>query len=280
LLIFDNPNHQQTNCSLKGGFAMSQQNLPIDLKTPKVKKTDYLYLPLVKLTPQSITPNHLSLIRMILAFPIIILIFLHFFKVAGVFFLVAAIFDGLDGALARFRNQETKLGAIIDPSADKAVNFMVWIGFLFYVKNNVYLGSILTIIIIDSLLFGIALFKFFIKDIFPKLEKNHRYFEELGIPQIIHQIDVSRTGANKWGKTKMVLQIIVISSLLLFDPATSFRLHEVFSFLPYRLTLLHFSFPLLIACIVFGVLSLYGHVQVISFKKEEKAENFINKNPD
>jgi phosphatidylglycerophosphate synthase len=247
---------------------MYQKKLPIYRKYPKIKTSDLLYWPLVKITPKSITPNHLSVIRMVMAFPIIILIFLHFFKPAAVFFLVAAILDGLDGALARFRNQETKLGAIIDPSADKAVNFMVWIGFLFYIKNDIYLGSILSIIIIDSCLFGVALFKFFIKDIFPKLEKSHSNFEELGIPQIIHQIDVSRTGANKWGKTKMVLQIIVISSLLLFDPATSFRLHEVFTFLPYRLTLLHFSFPLLIACIVFGILSFYGHIQVISFKKE------------
>ncbi|MCX6743843.1 MAG: hypothetical protein NT116_06475, partial [Candidatus Parcubacteria bacterium] len=155
-------------------------------------------------------------------------------------------------------------------------------GFLFYIKNNIYLGSILTIIIIDSCLFGVALFKFFIKDIFPKIDKSHGYFEELGIPQMIHQIDVSKTGANKWGKTKMVLQIIVISSLLLFDPATSIRLHEVFTFLPYRLTLLHFSFPLLVTCIVFGLLSLYGHIQVINFSKEDAQlflpgmENYVN----
>ncbi len=241
-------------------------------KHPRMKKTDYLYLPLIKITPKPITPNHLSLIRLLLALPIIVLIFLHFFKVAAVFFLIAAIFDGLDGALARYRDQETKLGAIIDPTADKAVNFMVWIGFLFYIKNDIYLGSILTIIIIDSCLFAVALLKFFIKDIFPKLEKSSHYFEELGIPQIINEIDVSRTGANKWGKTKMVLQIIVISALLLFDPATSVRLHETFMFLPDHLSLLHLSFPLLVACIVFGLLSLYGHIQVISFNKEKGPE--------
>lgn len=247
---------------------MYLKKLPIYQKHPKIKLSDPLYLPLIMITPESITPNHLSLIRMLMSFPIIVLIFLHFFKLAGIFFLVAAILDGLDGALARFRNQETKLGAIIDPSADKVVNFMVWISFLFYIKNDIYLGSIMAIIIIDSCLFGIALFKFFIKDIFPKLDKSSHYFKELGLPDIIHQIDVSKTGANKWGKTKMVLQIIVISALLLFDPATSLRLHETFSFLP-KLTLLHLSYPILIACIFFGLLSLYGHIQVISFSKEE-----------
>ncbi|MCX6745133.1 MAG: CDP-alcohol phosphatidyltransferase family protein [Candidatus Parcubacteria bacterium] len=252
---------------------MYQQDLPVYLENPKLKKSDYLYLPLIKITPKSITPNHLSLIRMLLALPIILLIFLHFFKVAGAFFLVAAILDGLDGALARYRNQETKLGAIIDPTADKAVNFLVWIGFLFYIKNDIYLGSILTIIIIDSCLFAVAVFKFFIKDIFPKLEKSSHYFEELGMPQMIHEIDVSRTGANKWGKTKMVLQIIVISALLLFDPATSIKLHTAYTFLPEQLTLLHLSFPLLVACIVFGLLSLYGHIQVISFGKQSSNEN-------
>ena len=227
------------------------------------KKHDYLFLPLIKLLPMSITPNHLSMLRLILAFPIIVLTCLHFYKLTGALFLVAAILDGLDGSMARLRKQETKIGTILDPTADKVVNFSVFIGLLFHVKTSTYLSLILVIIIIDTCLFGIALFKFFVKDIFPKIDKKHH--DEMGFPEMMQQITISKTGANRWGKIKMVAQVIVISALLLFDPQTSLWVHTKIAYLPDIITLLHFSFPLLIACIILGLLSLYGHLSVIKF---------------
>jgi len=235
---------------------------------PKIKKHDYIFLPFIKLLPMSVTPNHLSLLRLILALPIIILTCTHFYKTTGVFFLIAAFLDGMDGSMARLRNQETKIGAILDPTADKIVNMMVFIGFLFYVKTNTYLTLILAIIIIDACLFGVALFKFFVKDILPKIDKEHHY--EMGITPMIHSTKVSQTGANKWGKIKMVLQVIVISALLLFDPDTSIWIHTRLALLPDIVTLLHLSFLLLLACIFFGLLSLYGHIKVIEFDSNAK----------
>jgi phosphatidylglycerophosphate synthase len=102
----------------------------------------------------------------------------------------------------------------------------------------------------------------------PWLDQKHLLSNDMGLPEIIHEVEVSRTGANKWGKIKMVLQVIVISALLLFDPQTSIWIHGKYAFLPDKLTLLHLSFPLLIVCIILGVLSLYGHFQAIQFKKE------------
>jgi len=228
----------------------------------RIKKHDYLFLPLIKILPQWITPNHLSALRLCLFLPLILLMLLHFFKTVAVLFILAAILDGLDGSMARIRNQESKLGAILDPTADKVVNFVVFLGFLFYIKSNVYLSLILGIVIIDSCLFGVALFKFFVKDVVPKLDKNQDIFDH----SLIENIKVTQTGANKFGKTKMVLQVIVLSFLLLFDPSTSLKLHQLYA-IPTDLTLLQISYPIIIACLIFGCLSLYGHLRVIEFNK-------------
>lgn len=246
---------------------MSELSHGVKTAVPKVKRHDWIFYPIVMpLASLGITPNHLSLLRLILTLPIILLTCTHNFKATAIIFLIAAILDAADGSMARLCKQETKIGAILDPTADKVVNFGVWLGFLFYIKTDTYLMLILAIIAIDTCLFGIAAFKFFIRDLLPKIHREHH--GELGISDFLLKINVSRTGANRWGKIKMVIQVIVISALLLFDPQTSFRLHDQFAFLPIKLTLLHFSFPLLVACICFGLLSLYGHIKVISFDKE------------
>ena len=220
---------------------------------PKVKAHDYLFLPIIEILPYSVKPNHISALRFCLTLPLILLMWQHFYKIAGTLFLIAALLDALDGSLARLRDQETKLGAFLDPTADKAVNFAVFLGFLFYVSADYYFYCIIPIIIIDLTLFQVALLKYLIKDILPK---SHWLCQNLIVIQ---------TGANNWGKAKMVTQVIVLSFLLLFDPETSFALHEKYIFLPPKLTLLHLSFPLLIACICLGMMSLKGHLKIISF---------------
>lgn len=69
-------------------------------------------------------PNFLTLLRIILI-PILVLIFYLPFKghhlVAASIFLLAAITDWLDGFLARSLKQTSKLGAFLDPVADKLI---------------------------------------------------------------------------------------------------------------------------------------------------------------
>ena len=81
-------------------------------------------------------PNILTLLRL-LAAPMVAVMFLYFTRpyadwFALVLFLLAAITDWFDGYLARAWKQETKLGAMLDPIADKAmvvIALMVIIGF-------------------------------------------------------------------------------------------------------------------------------------------------------
>ena len=81
-------------------------------------------------------PNILTIIRL-LAAPMVAVMFLYFTRpyadwFALVLFLSAAATDWFDGYLARAWKQETKLGAMLDPIADKAmvvIALMVIIGF-------------------------------------------------------------------------------------------------------------------------------------------------------
>jgi CDP-diacylglycerol--glycerol-3-phosphate 3-phosphatidyltransferase len=81
-------------------------------------------------------PNILTLCRLIAA-PGVAVMFLYFTRpyadwFALILFVLAAITDWFDGYLARAWKQETKLGAMLDPIADKAmvvIALMVIIGF-------------------------------------------------------------------------------------------------------------------------------------------------------
>ncbi|XDA97358.1 CDP-diacylglycerol--glycerol-3-phosphate 3-phosphatidyltransferase [Sulfitobacter sp. LCG007] len=81
-------------------------------------------------------PNSLTVLRL-LAAPGLAIMFLYFSRpladwFALVLFVTAAITDWFDGYLARLWKQESKLGAMLDPIADKAmvaIALMVIIGF-------------------------------------------------------------------------------------------------------------------------------------------------------
>ncbi len=220
-------------------------------KGAQIKSHDHFWTHLIKILPKNLTPNHLSGFRFLLAIPIILLIMEHYNKTAGGLFLFAAVLDGLDGSMARIRNQITKFGAFLDPAADKAVNFAAFLGFVYTIRSDYYLYLVIPIISIDLLLFFIATFKYVLVRWPSELKYLH------------HKFEVLTSGANKFGKIKMVLQVIVLSFLMLFDPATSINLHDKYIHLPSHLTLLDLSLPLLIACLIFGLFSVKGHLQAI-----------------
>jgi len=64
-------------------------------------------------------PNQLTLIRMLLVPFILISIIYEQHDVALYLVLAAALTDGFDGLVARYFNQQTLLGAYLDPIADK-----------------------------------------------------------------------------------------------------------------------------------------------------------------
>ncbi|HEA46924.1 MAG TPA: CDP-alcohol phosphatidyltransferase family protein [bacterium] len=77
-------------------------------------------------------PNKITILRLML-----IPVFLYYLKVgqarvAFLIFLVAILSDGLDGYLARTRGQKTKLGSILDPTADKLLVLFSFVMLTFF----------------------------------------------------------------------------------------------------------------------------------------------------
>jgi len=64
-------------------------------------------------------PNFLSLLRIILVPVFVIFLIQDSYIKALIVFTIAGLTDALDGTLARLLNEQTKLGAFLDPLADK-----------------------------------------------------------------------------------------------------------------------------------------------------------------
>jgi len=146
----------------------------------------------LKLFPQKITPNQITIFRLFMAPVATFFIYAEIYSVAIPLFIITAFSDALDGALARTRNKVTEWGKIYDPFADK-----LFIGLAAVVIIPRYLNSWLafSIIFIEMLLIGLAY-----------------YLKNKGKLKIT---------ANRWGKIKMFLQSAGII-LLLIGAAANF----------------------------------------------------------
>ena len=64
-------------------------------------------------------PNALTVFRLVLIAPFLVLLYQHEYVYAFYIFLLAGFTDGLDGWLARYFHWQSPLGSFIDPLADK-----------------------------------------------------------------------------------------------------------------------------------------------------------------
>jgi len=105
---------------------------------------------------------------------------------AAIIFLLAAGTDGIDGYLARARKEVTNLGKFLDPLADK---LLITSAFIYLVELNRVEAWIAIIIVA-------------------------REFAVTGLRTLVIDKGIV-IPANKWGKIKTVLQVIVVVILLL-----------------------------------------------------------------
>jgi CDP-diacylglycerol---glycerol-3-phosphate 3-phosphatidyltransferase len=136
-------------------------------------------------------PNALTLFRIFLV-PFLVVVLLTKFSgrefVGLGIFLVAAITDFFDGWLARRRNQTTRMGALLDPIADKLLMSAAFISLVEMDPHHVPAWMVVIII--------------------------GREFAVSGLRSIAAQQGVT-IAASSLGKGKMVSQVIAISLLIL-----------------------------------------------------------------
>ena len=144
-------------------------------------------------------PNALTLFRIFLV-PFLVVVLLTKFTgrefVGLAIFLVAAITDFLDGWVARRRNQTTRLGALLDPIADKLLMSAAFISLVEMDPHHVPAWMVVIII--------------------------GREFAVSGLRSIAAQQGVT-IAASPLGKGKMVTQVIAISLLILGYELGQFR---------------------------------------------------------
>ncbi len=74
-----------------------------------------------------VSPNGITLIGFGLTVAVAFLLAFGYFPLAGVLLIVAAFFDGIDGALARLLNRVTRFGAFLDSTTDRCGISPLWI---------------------------------------------------------------------------------------------------------------------------------------------------------
>lgn len=109
-------------------------------------------------------PNLISILRILLVAPTVYTLLNQDYKIALLLFIVAGVSDGVDGALARFFNWQTRLGAILDPIGDKLllVSCYLALGWLGHLPVLLIVLIILRDVIIVS---GAIVYHLFIEEV-------------------------------------------------------------------------------------------------------------------
>lgn len=156
------------------------------MKADKVLFTDRLIKVLILwCIPHTITPNHITLARMLLTPFVIALLIVGNYAWGVPLFLVVACTDAVDGALARTRDQITQWGMMFDPVADK---FLILPVVLVLVFSNLHWVLAAALVAMEVFIMIMALL----------------WRKQGGI-----------ISANVWGKIKMFLQVSGVLLLLL-----------------------------------------------------------------
>ncbi|MGD8687884.1 MAG: CDP-alcohol phosphatidyltransferase family protein, partial [Syntrophobacterales bacterium] len=107
-------------------------------------------------------PNFLTILRVLLTPVLVILLLEERLSEALFVFIIAGVTDGLDGLIARLYKQKSRLGAFLDPLADKLLLVTTYVLLAF--QNLV--PSWLTVIVLSrDILIVLGVFVLFMQDL-------------------------------------------------------------------------------------------------------------------
>ena len=84
----------------------------------------------------NISPNMLTLTGLFITAIGSYFIFTKQFFTAGIILTIGAVFDAIDGALARKTNKTTKFGAFLDSTVDRVADFIPLLALTYYFRND------------------------------------------------------------------------------------------------------------------------------------------------
>ncbi|MCX6004972.1 MAG: CDP-alcohol phosphatidyltransferase family protein [Chloroflexi bacterium] len=99
--------------------------------------------PLVPLISRlKLTPNMMTTAGLILNLVAAIVIGFGYLLAGGIIFLLAGLFDLLDGALARYMEKTTKFGALFDSVVDRVTEGALFLSFIFITNPSVWPNNV------------------------------------------------------------------------------------------------------------------------------------------
>jgi cardiolipin synthase len=137
-------------------------------------------------------PNILTLVRLLLIPVFLFVSFRGMFLTALILFVTAAVTDIFDGLVARRLNQRSRLGAILDPAADK---IMLVFGYLYYT-----LAANLPVVRIPGWLTFVVFIRDFLIMMFAYL--------------LYTRVHVKRFPPSWAGKTSTLLQVFTLGAVI------------------------------------------------------------------
>ncbi|TSC96198.1 MAG: CDP-diacylglycerol--glycerol-3-phosphate 3-phosphatidyltransferase [Parcubacteria group bacterium Athens1014_10] len=166
-----------------------------DLLDEIIKRKETFLQKILKPAPLWVTPDQLTLIRILCIFPIIFFLLGKKLFLAFSFYTFGALLDLIDGPLARVRKKETDLGKRLDPFADKILFGVTFIILVLAIRPSFSKILFWLIFICEFILVALSL-----------IGKNFMVYKGLK----------KKLGANLWGKWKFTLQFFGIY-LLIFN---------------------------------------------------------------
>ncbi|MFC1721184.1 CDP-alcohol phosphatidyltransferase family protein [Patescibacteria group bacterium] len=135
----------------------------------------------LKLLPKWVTPNHITIFRFLTIPFVILLMTIGSYGWGAVLFIISALSDALDGALARTTNKVTDWGKMFDPLADK---LLIGTTAVILIPNFLSVWLAVVIVVIELIIILSAYYQKHYKDMHVQADKSGKakmVFQSIGV---------------------------------------------------------------------------------------------------